>query len=120
MKVMSEEKDCLFCKIVQKAIPSTIVYESDEIVAFRDINPQAPTHILIIPRKHIQTTNDLAKEDAELMGKLLLTARDLAAKEGISSGGYRLIFNCNRNAGQAVFHVHMHLLGGRVFSWPPG
>ena len=117
---MSEDSKCLFCRIVRKEIPSAIVYESDEIIAFRDINPQAPTHILIVPREHIATTNDLTEGHAALVGKLVLTARALAAREGIAEGGYRMVFNCNRNAGQAVFHIHLHLLGGRVFSWPPG
>lgn len=117
---MPEESNCLFCRIAQKKIPAALVYESDDIVAFRDINPQAPTHILIIPRKHIATTNDISLEDASLIGKMTLVAKELAAKEGIAERGYRLVFNCNRDAGQAVFHIHLHLLGGRVFNWPPG
>jgi len=117
---MTEGKNCLFCRIIKGEIPSQIVYESPEILGFRDINPQAPTHILLVPRQHIATTNDLEDAHAEIIGKLVLVARDLAKKEGISEAGYRLVFNCNRNAGQAVFHIHLHLLGGRVFSWPPG
>ena len=117
---MCGEKNCIFCRILSGEIPANKVYESPEIFAFRDVNPQAPTHILLITREHIAGTNDLEEEHAELVGKMVLAARDLAKKEGISEGGYRLVFNCNRNAGQAVFHIHLHLLGGRVFSWPPG
>jgi len=112
--------DCLFCKIASGEIPAKKVLETEDIVAFRDINPQAPTHILIMPRKHIPTTNDLTEENVALIGKLILVAKDLAAKEGVAQDGYRLVLNCNRNAGQAVFHIHLHLLGGRTFSWPPG
>ena len=115
-----ENKNCLFCRIASKQIETDIVYESEDIVAFRDINPQAPTHILIIPREHIPTTNDLNEEHKALIGKMVLVAQSLAGKEGISDDGYRLVFNCNRNAGQAVFHIHLHLLGGRAFTWPPG
>jgi histidine triad (HIT) family protein len=113
-------KDCLFCLIASKEIKSAIVYESEDMMAFRDINPQAPTHILIIPREHIPTTNDLEEHHEALVGKMALLAKELAAKEGIAQEGYRLVFNCNRNAGQAVYHIHLHLLGGRAFSWPPG
>ncbi|MBN1902297.1 histidine triad nucleotide-binding protein [Candidatus Sumerlaeota bacterium] len=112
--------DCLFCRIASGDIKSTLVYESDDILAFRDINPQAPTHILIIPREHIPTTNDLEEKHAAIVGKMVLVARNLAEKEGLADDGYRLVFNCNQNAGQAVFHIHLHLLGGRRFSWPPG
>ena len=118
--MMNGDKDCLFCRIAKKEIPSDIVFENEDLLAFRDINPQAPAHILVIPRKHIPTTNDLGAEDVELMGKLILAARDLAEKEGVAEDGYRLVINCNRGAGQAVFHIHLHLLGGRGFSWPPG
>ena len=112
--------DCLFCKIIKKEIPSDIVYETDSILAFNDINPQAPHHILIVPKKHIPTLNDLSEEDANLIGTLLLTAKDLAATRGIDESGYRTVFNCNADAGQAVFHIHLHLLGGRPMTWPPG
>ena len=112
--------DCLFCKLIDKQIPSTVVYEDEHIYAFRDINPQAPTHILVIPKKHVPTTNDLGEEDAELIGKLVLKARDLAREEGIAEKGYRLVMNCNEWAGQTVFHVHLHLLSGRAMGWPPG
>lgn len=112
--------DCIFCKIAQKEVKSEIVQESQDIVAFRDINPQAPTHIVVIPRKHIETVNDLTDADASLVGKMVLVARDLAKKEGHADKGYRLNLNCGRGAGQSVWHLHLHLLGGRGFSWPPG
>ena len=112
--------DCLFCKIVSRDIPADVVYEDECIMAFRDINPQAPIHILIIPKQHIATLNDLESHHAELVGKLILTAKDLAEKEGIAEDGYRTGFNCNLAAGQTVYHVHLHLLGGRKFTWPPG
>ena len=112
--------DCLFCKIAAGEIPAKLVYQDEETVAFRDINPQAPTHILIIPRRHIETINDLGAADASLVGKLMLVAKKLAADEGIAQSGYRAVFNCNRDAGQAVFHIHLHLLGGREMQWPPG
>ena len=112
--------NCLFCNIVAGEIPADIVYEDDSIIAFRDINPQAPVHILIIPKLHISTLNDLKPEHAELIGELILSAKDIAKKEGISDAGYRTGFNCNKAAGQTVYHIHLHLLGGRDFSWPPG
>ena len=112
--------NCLFCNIVAGKIPADIVYEDDGIIAFRDINPQAPVHILIIPKLHISTLNDLKQEHAELIGELILSAKDIAKKEGISDAGYRTGFNCNKAAGQTVYHIHLHLLGGRNFSWPPG
>lgn len=111
---------CIFCKIVAGEIPATIVHQDDEVVAFRDLHPQAPTHILIIPRKHIATVNDLADGDAAIVGRLYLTARDLAAQLGLSDNGYRLVMNTNRDGGQTVFHIHLHLLAGRQFHWPPG
>lgn len=112
--------DCLFCKVRDGEIPSETVYENDDILAFKDVNPQAPTHILIVPRKHISSVNDLEDEDAEIMGKMLLAAQDIASFEGVAAGGYRLVVNCNADAGQTVFHIHMHLLGGRNMTWPPG
>ncbi len=112
--------DCLFCSIIEGRIPATKVYEDEWCVAFRDINPKAPTHVLIVPRKHIPTLNDLACEDAELVGRLFLAAKNIAADEGIAKPGYRTVFNCNAAAGQAVFHIHLHLLGGRELGWPPG
>ncbi len=105
--------DCLFCKIVERAIPSDIVYEDDTLLAFNDISPQAPTHVLIIPKTHIATVNDLTDSEAELIGKMALCAQSLACERGIDEGGYRLILNCNAQGGQTVFHVHLHLLGGR-------
>jgi histidine triad (HIT) family protein len=112
--------DCLFCKIFKKEINSKIVYEDKEIMAFEDINPQAPVHILIIPRKHIESLNDIKEEDEILLGKMFTVAKKLAKEKGISEDGYRTVFNTNKNAGQAVFHLHLHLLGGRKFGWPPG
>ncbi len=112
--------DCLFCKIIAREIPGTIVYEDDRIVAFNDINPQAPTHVLVVPRKHVATLNELTAEDDQLIGEMVRRAAAIARARGFSSGGYRTVFNTNREAGQTVFHVHLHLLGGRTFDWPPG
>lgn len=112
--------DCLFCKIVSGDIPGDKVFENERILAFRDIAPQAPVHILIIPKRHITTLNDLRPVDRELAGALITTAADLAKDEGIAEAGYRTVFNCNRDGGQAVYHVHLHLLGGRAMAWPPG
>ncbi|NIR50383.1 histidine triad nucleotide-binding protein [candidate division KSB1 bacterium] len=112
--------DCLFCDIAASKMSSDIVHKDDEVVAFRDINPQAPVHILVIPTKHIATANDLHAEDEQLVGKLYTVAKALAQKEGIAQDGYRLVMNCNKGAGQAVFHIHLHLLGGRKLTWPPG
>jgi histidine triad (HIT) family protein len=111
---------CIFCDIVEKRRPSSSVYEDERIVAFRDVNPQAPTHILIVPRKHIATLNDLGDEDADLVGRMVLAGRELARKESIDEQGYRLVWNCNAWAGQSVYHIHLHLLGGRRLGWPPG
>ena len=113
-------ENCLFCRMVAGEIKPDTVYEDEEILAFRDINPQAPTHILLIPKRHIATTNDLTDEDAGLVGRLALTARRIAAEEGIDEPGYRLVLNCNAGAGQSVYHLHLHLLGGRRLGWPPG
>ena len=112
--------DCLFCKILAGDIPADVIYESDTAIAFRDINPQAPTHVLIIPRKHIATINDISEDDHAIVGSLYSAARTIAAEEGFSEEGYRAVMNCNDAAGQTVFHIHLHLLGGRPFSWPPG
>lgn len=112
--------DCLFCKIVRGEIPAKIIYRDDLVVGFDDINPQAPQHKLIIPQKHINTLNDLNSEDNELMGYMVQTAKMLAKELNIAEDGYRLVMNCNSGAGQTVFHVHIHLLGGRRFIWPPG
>jgi histidine triad (HIT) family protein len=112
--------DCLFCKIAAGEIPAEKVKEADDWIAFRDISPQAPTHILIIPREHIATLNEVAPGNETLLGSLFLAAKQIAAEEGIAESGYRAVVNCNADAGQAVFHIHMHLLGGREMGWPPG
>jgi histidine triad (HIT) family protein len=112
--------DCIFCKIAAKELPAKIVYEDQDLVAFRDINAVAPTHILIIPRAHLETVNDLEDAHAEMIGKLHLTAKRLAAREKLAERGYRLVLNCGPDAGQAVLHLHLHLVGGRKMSWPPG
>jgi len=111
---------CLFCRIVAGEIPATIVHRDDEVVAFRDIHPQAPVHILVVPVRHVAGVADAAGSDRALLGKLLLTVRDLAAKEGIDRTGYRVVANNGEGAGQSVPHLHLHLLGGRPMSWPPG
>lgn len=112
--------DCLFCKIIAKTIPATIVYEDDQVLAFRDISPKAPTHILIIPKKHIATINDIDNNDTNLLGHMLQIAKQLARDEKLADDGYRLVMNCNADGGQTVFHIHLHLLGGRQLGWPPG
>jgi histidine triad (HIT) family protein len=111
--VENEMTDDIFLKIIAREIPADIVYETDELLAFRDIAPKAPTHILIIPKEHIRTANDLEPQHAELVGKMFLAATELAAREGVSEDGYRLVMNCNKAGGQEVFHIHLHLLGGR-------
>lgn len=111
---------CLFCKIVNREIPSSIVYEDDRVLAFSDINPQAPTHILVVPKRHIETLNDLAPGDDAIVGELVRRAAAIADERGIAAGGYRVVFNTNRDAGQTVFHIHLHLIGGRSMTWPPG
>jgi len=110
----------IFEKIIAREIPATIVFETDELIAFRDIDPKAPTHILIVPKRAIETVNDAAPGDAELIGKIVLAAAGIAKAEGIAESGYRLVFNCNRDGGQSVDHIHCHLLGGRQMNWPPG
>jgi len=112
--------DCLFCKMVAGQIKPDTVYEDDEVLAFRDINPQAPLHALVIPKQHITTLNDLRPENAALIGKMYLAARHIAQQAGYGESGYRTVVNCNRDAGQSVWHVHLHVLAGRVMSWPPG
>ena len=112
--------DCLFCKIAAGEITSDIIYEDDSVVAFSDISPKAPIHKLIIPRKHIATLNDLSDQDTQLAGHILQTAKQLAQEFDIATSGYRVVFNVNKGAGQAVYHVHLHLLGGRPLNWPPG
>ena len=110
----------LFEKIIAREIPADIVYETDEIIAFRDITPKAPTHILIVPKKAIATINDLSEQDSHLIGKITLAAKEIAKQEKIEQNGYRLVFNCNKDGGQSVYHIHCHLLGGRQMEWPPG
>lgn len=112
--------DTLFSKIAAGEIPADIVYQDEDVVAFRDVGPQAPTHVLVIPRKPIPTLNDLEPGDAELVGKLFLAAKKIAEQEGIAEEGYRTVINCNAQAGQTVYHLHVHLLGGRPMQWPPG
>ena len=111
---------CLFCKIAAGVVPAKIVLEDEHCVAIRDINPQAPTHVLVIPREHISTINDLHEEHEKLAGHLLRVGARVAAREGISEAGYRLVFNTNGDAGQTVFHIHLHVVGGRLLGWPPG
>ena len=118
--MVETNSDCLFCKILAGDIPADIIYESDTAIAFRDINPQAPTHALIIPRKHISTINEITTDDQAIVGSLYSAAQDIAAAEGFADEGYRVVMNCNEAAGQTVFHIHLHLLGGRVLTWPPG
>lgn len=112
--------DTIFTKIIAREIPATIVFENERVIAFRDINPQAPVHILIVPKKPIPTVNDIAPEDAPLVGELFVVAAQLAREEGIADDGYRTVFNCNAHGGQEVYHIHLHLLGGRQMTWPPG
>lgn len=112
--------DCIFCKIAAGDIPATSLYDDGEVLAFRDIHPEAPIHLLIIPRRHIATLNDLTEADAVLVGRMHLAAKQLAAELGVAESGYRLVTNCNHDAGQLVFHIHMHLLAGRELGWPPG
>lgn len=113
-------ENCLFCKMVSGEIKPDVIYQDDAVLAFRDINPQAPHHFLVIPRRHIATLNELGPGDADLVGKLFLAAKTVARQEGIAQAGYRTVINCNADAGQSVFHVHLHVLGGRHMSWPPG
>jgi len=112
--------NCLFCKIANKEIDSDIVFEDDHVVAFNDINPQAPHHILIIPRKHIATINDIDMTDTGVLGNLLIAAKNIAKQLGVAENGYRVVMNCNHDAGQTVFHLHLHFLAGRPLHWPPG
>jgi histidine triad (HIT) family protein len=114
------DEDCLFCKILGGDIPADIIFESESAIAFRDINPQAPTHVVIIPRQHVATINDIEPEHEALVGSLFSAAKAIAAAEGLSEDGYRVVMNCNEAAGQTVFHLHLHLLGGRKLTWPPG
>ena len=112
--------DCLFCKIANHQIQASIVYEDDAVVAFNDINPQAPTHILVVPREHIASLNDLSPKHDQIVGEVVRRAAAIAAERRIAVGGFRTVFNTNRDAGQTVFHIHLHLIGGRSLGWPPG
>jgi histidine triad (HIT) family protein len=112
--------DCIFCKIASGEIAGDIVYQDEWVVAFRDLNPQAPLHVLVIPRKHIATLNDLDEGDAELVGRLFVAAKAVAEQEGLAERGYRTVVNCNAEAGQSVYHIHLHVVGGRPMGWPPG
>ena len=112
--------ETLFSKIIRREIPADIVYEDDDILAFRDINPQAPVHVLFIPKKAVATLDDLTEDDAEAIGKLVLAATRYAKAQGFAANGYRVVINCNRDGGQTVFHLHLHLLAGRPMHWPPG
>ena len=114
---MSED---LFLKIIRRDIPADIVYESETVLAFRDVNPQAPVHVLIIPKVHIRTVNDIDEQNAGVIGEMYIVAKEIAGQEGLAEDGYRLVMNCNAAAGQTVFHIHLHLLGGRPMHWPPG
>ena len=111
---------CLFCKIINKEIPSKIVYEDEHVLAFEDLTPQAPVHILVVPKKHISTSLDIEEEDNELIGRMFRAANAIAKEKGIAERGFRTVMNCNQEAGQTVFHIHLHLLGGRAMHWPPG
>ena len=111
---------CLFCKIVGGEIPSKKVYEDADLIAFEDINPQAPLHCLVVPRRHIATVNDVQATDAGLVGSMVRAAAAIAKERGVDQSGYRTVFNCNSDAGQTVFHIHLHVLGGRRLGWPPG
>jgi len=112
--------DCLFCRIVAGSIPAQVVHRDDSVVAFRDVNPQAPLHVLIVPTKHIATVNDLTAEDDALIGSMFRRAAAIAAEHGYAERGYRTVFNTNAEAGQSVFHIHLHVLAGRGLAWPPG
>lgn len=112
--------DTIFSKIIKREIPADILYEDDEVLAFSDVSPQAPVHFLVIPKQAIATVNDIQPDQAHLLGKMVLTAQKLAKEKGIAEDGYRLVMNCNEGAGQTVFHIHLHVLGGRAMTWPPG
>lgn len=112
--------ECIFCKVAKKEIPAKVVFENERVIAFHDLFPQAPTHVLIIPKEHINTMNHVAPEQAPLLGELMVTAAHIAKELGIDDSGYRVVMNCNADGGQSVFHIHLHLLGGRHLAWPPG
>jgi histidine triad (HIT) family protein len=117
---MIKEQNCIFCRIIDKKIPAKIIYEDDYAVAFEDVNPQAPVHTLIVPRKHVADIHSITVADREIVGHLFFVARSIASQKGLDQGGYRMVINNGRDAGQTVFHIHLHLLAGRRFSWPPG
>lgn len=112
--------DCLFCKIIDRTIPASIVFEDDRVVAFNDINPQGPTHVLVVPKRHITSLNDLTPADDAMIGEVVRRAAAIAKERGIDVGGFRTVFNTNKDGGQTVFHIHLHLIGGRTMTWPPG
>ena len=112
--------DCLFCKIISGDIPGSIVYEDDRVIAFDDIRPQAPTHVLVVPKRHIESLNELQLGDDQIVGELVRRAAAIAKERGVSASGFRAVFNTNRDGGQTVFHIHLHVLGGRSMQWPPG
>ncbi|HIX62513.1 MAG: histidine triad nucleotide-binding protein [Halomonadaceae bacterium] len=114
------QQECLFCKIIKREIPGEIVYEDDQVLAFNDIAPQAPTHILVIPKTHITTLNDIEESQQALVGRLTYIAAKLAKERGFAEDGYRVVMNCNEQGGQTVYHIHLHLMGGRHFTWPAG
>ena len=120
MNEVGENNDCLFCKIVEKKIPADIVYESEDVIAFKDIEPKAPIHCLIIPKKHISTINDIDGSNSNIIGLMYEAAAQLARTLNVDKDGYRVVMNCNSNGGQTVYHIHLHFLAGRRFSWPPG
>ncbi len=117
---MNHDPNCLFCKIIERKIPSKIVYEDEFSLAFEDVNPQAPTHTLIVPKKHIQDIHSITVADREVIGHLFFVAKSVATSKGLENNGYRMVINNGREAGQTVYHIHVHLLSGRPFSWPPG
>jgi len=112
--------DCIFCRIGEKKISADVVYEDDQLIAFKDLKPQAPIHVLFIPKKHMTSLNDAKENDTALLGNILLKIKNVAASLGVSNSGYRVVINCNKDAGQEVAHIHAHLLGGRKLNWPPG
>jgi histidine triad (HIT) family protein len=114
------ENECIFCKIINKEINAEIVYEDNDMLAFKDINPQAPVHIVFIPKQHIETNNDISEGNSGIVGNIFCKIKDIAIANGLEANGYRVVSNCNKDAGQEVFHLHFHLLGGRKFTWPPG
>ncbi|MBI3286409.1 MAG: histidine triad nucleotide-binding protein [Chloroflexi bacterium] len=117
---MSRDPSCLFCRIVHKEHPAQILHQDDQVTAFRDSNPQAPTHLLVVPNQHIRGVAELGEEQGPLLGRMIQVANELARREGITTHGYRLVFNVGREAGQSIYHLHLHLLGGRPMRWPPG